>query len=335
MRRRDFIAAMGGTTTRGGMRRRDFIAGLGAVAAWPLPAHAQQPAIPLIGYLTNFAEGRDADNRRAFRRGLSETGYVEGRNLRIEYRTGDGHDDRLPGLLADLMRLRPEVIAAEGPAARAARRAGITIPVVFTTGADPVDTGLVANLNRPGGNFTGALSLNNDLAAKRLELLHKLVPKASVVAQLVNPLGLRDDLQTAARILGLQVRIIEGPSDGDFDKVFAAVHELGAGALIIDTSPLFINEQLGALALRHGIPAITFDRDFVAAGGLASYGASLVDAYQIIGGYAGRILKGERPADLPVQRPTRFQMILNRRAANALGLEIPIPLLATADEVID
>ena len=330
------------------MKRREFILALGGAAALaPFVARAQQSAkktgMPVIGYLGTSSSDQDVYQLRALRQGLSETGYIEGQNVAIEYRWAQGQNDRLPALAADLVRRQVAVIALGGlPPALAAKAATTTIPIVFQMGVDPVEAGLVASLNRPGGNITGVSNLNVELGPKRLELLHELVPTATLIALLVNPTnpnaeGLTRDLRTAARTLGLQLHVLHASMDRDFDAVFASLVQLKAGALIIGTDGILIRQskQLGALSVRHAVPAIFQTSDFAAAGGLMSYGASLTDAYRQVGVYTGRILKGEKPADLPVQRSTKAEMILNLKTAKALGINVPLPLLGRADQVIE
>ena len=325
------------------MKRREFILALGGAAAFaPLAARGQQ-AMPVIGYLGTSSSGQDTHQLTALRQGLSETGYVEGQNVAIEYRWGQGQNDRLPALAAELVRLQVAVIALGGlPPALAAKAATSTIPIVFQMGVDPVEAGLVASLNRPGGNITGVSNLNVELGPKRLELLHELVPTATVIALLVNPTnpnaeGLTRDLRAAARTLGLQLHVLHASMERDFDAVFASLAQLKAGGLIIGTDGILIRQskQLGALSVRHAVPAIFQTSDFVAAGGLVTYGANLTDAYRQVGIYTGRILKGEKPADLPVQRSTKAEMILNLKTAKALGITVPLPLLGRADQVIE
>ena len=278
-----------------------------------------------------------------FRRGLSETGYVEGQNLAIEYRWADGHYDKLPSLAADLVRHDVGVIAAATvPAVTAAKAATRTIPIVFAAGGDPVQLGLVASLARPGGNVTGVTTLNAELGPKRLELLRELVPKATSIAALVNPAApitktLSRDLKDAAAVLGLPVHVLDASSERDFDAAFETVAQVRAGALLIVTDPFFVSrsEQLAALALRHSIPTIYFTREFAAAGGLMSYGTSLPEAYRLAGGYVARILKGEKPADLPVQQSTKLELVINLKTAKTLGLTFPVTILGSADEVIE
>jgi putative tryptophan/tyrosine transport system substrate-binding protein len=332
-----------GASSNGGpyRNRREFIAGLSA-AAWPVVARAQQPAMPVIGYLGTGSPAAFAYLLRAFRQGLSETGYVEGRNVAIEYRWAEGQNDRLLSLATDLVRRQATVIVTGGvQAAQAAKAATTTIPVVFYTGAEPVAAGLVASLSRPGGNLTGLTGLNAELGPKRLELLHELVPAATTIPVLLNPTdsnagALPAYLQTAARTLGVQLHVLHASAERDFDAAFATLAQLRADALLIGAS-LFFNthsEQLATLTVRHAVPAIYQFRAFAAAGGLMSYGSSITDSHRLVGIYAGRVLKGEKPADLPVQQATRVELIINMRTAKAFGLTIPETLLGRAEEVI-
>jgi ABC-type uncharacterized transport system substrate-binding protein len=325
------------------MKRREFIALLGGAAVpWPLRARAQQATMPVVGFLNSaFAEGY-GPLVVAFRQGLQETGYVEGRNVAIEYRWADGHYDRVPAIVAELVRLQVAVIVANTPGNVAAKAATTTVPIVFTMAGDPVQMGLVASLNRPGGNVTGVTSSSVDVMPKRLELAHELLPTATLIAVLVNPtnavieIQLRD-LQAAARSLGLQLHVLHASNDRDFETVFAAFAQLRAGGLVVGSDAFFNSrsEHLAALALRHAVPTIYQYRWFAAAGGVMSYGSRLTESYHQAGVYTGRILKGEKPADLPVQQSTKVELIINLKTAKALGLEVPPSLLARADEVIE
>ena len=324
------------------MRRRECIALIGSAFAWPLAARAQQPAMPVIGFLGSESSATWGEFVAAFREGLSQTGYVEGRNLAIEYRWANGQNDRLPALAADLVRRQPAVIVANGPAAVAAKAATTEIPIVFYTAGDPVQLGLVTSLARPGGNLTGVTSLYAEVGAKLLELLHELVPRAIIVGLLVNSNNpnvaepTTKSLLGAARSLGLEMDVLHASADYDFDAVFATLVQLQAGALVIGPDPFFLtrSEQLGALAFRHAIPAICPYREFAAAGGLMSYGTNNPNFFREVGVYTGRILKGEKPADLPVQQAVKLELGINLKAAKALGLTIPPALFARADEVI-
>ena len=326
------------------MRRRKFVALLGGVAAWPFAARAQQKAMPVIGVLSTGSPGVSSELFMAFRQGLSEAGYVEGQNLAIEYRWAEGNYDRLPALAADLVGRKVDLIMASSPpSALAAKSATSTIPIVFRGGGDPVGGGLVASLARPGGNLTGVSFVPNELTAKRLELLSELVPQAGVIALLVNPTSGANtervirDVQEAARTKGLQLHVLKASSESEIDTAFASLVQLHAGALVVGADPFLSGrrEQLVALASRHAVPAIYAWREFAASGGLISYGASLTAAYRLVGTYAGKVLKGAKPADLPVQQPTTFELVINRKAAKALGLEVPPALVARADEVIE
>jgi len=327
------------------VRRRDFITLLGGVAAaWPMAARAQQPAMPVIGYLSSASPDRDAGRLRAFRQGLSETGFIEGRNVAIEYRWADEQHDRLPALAADLVHQQVAVIAQAGHVVGvfAAKAATTTIPIVFVTGVDPVGLGLVASLSRPGVNLTGVTTLGIELEPKRLELLHELIPAARTVGALVNRMhpiaeAQSSELQAAARGLGLKLQILDASTERDFDAVFARLVELQADGLVIATDGLFISqsEHLARLAVRHAMPAIFQLRTFAAAGGLMSYGGDFAEMYRQSGVYVGRILKGEKPVDLPVQQVTRVELVLNLKTAKALGLDVPPTLLVRADEVIE
>jgi len=326
------------------MKRREFVSLLvGGAAAWPLVARAQQPAMPVIGYLNSRSRDTDTPFLAAFHRGLNETGYVEGQNVAIEYRWAEGQYDQLPVLATDLVRRRVTVMAATStPAALAAKAATSAIPIVFTTAADPIAVGLVDSLSRPSGNVTGVNSYLSDLGAKRLELLRQLVPTAALIGMLVNPNypdaeSQAKDVKEAARTLGQQVHVVNADSEGDLDRAFATFIELKADALLVSLDSFFLSrrEQLVALAARHKIPVMYFARDFVLAGGLMSYGSDLADSYRQAGVYTGRILKGAKPVDLPVLQPTKFELSINTTTAKSLGLSIPDRLLALADEVIE
>jgi putative ABC transport system substrate-binding protein len=327
------------------MRRRDFIIFLaGAMAAWPLAARAQQKAMPVIGVLnTGSPSATTSPFMAAFLQGLSEAGYVEGQNLAIEYRWAEGHYDRLPALAADLVDRKVDLIMASSPpSALAAKSATSTIPIVFRGGPDPVGNGLVASLARPGGNLTGVSMLSDRLPAKRLQLLSELVPRAGVIALLVNPNDANAErvireVQEAARTKGLQLHVRKASSESEIDTAFASLVQLQAGALLVAADPFLSSrrEQLVALASRHAVPSIYAWREFAASGGLISYGPSLTSAYRLCGTYAGKVLKGAKPADLPVQQPTKFELIINLKTAQALGIDVPPTLLARADEVIE
>ena len=324
------------------MRRRDFIAALGSTVTWSLTAQAQQPTG--IGFLHSVSSGPFTNVLvAAFRQGLKETDYVEGQNVIVDHRWAEGQNNRLPELAADLVRQRVIVIAAAGgPSARAAKAAITTTPIVFWMEGDPVELGLVGSLNRPGGNLTGVTTLGAELTAKRLELLHELVPAAASIAVLVDPTTLTAeavsrDVQSAASALGLQMHILHASVERDFDTAFASLVQLRVGGVVIGPGPFFTewSKQLGAMAVRHGVPAIFQFREFVAAGGLLSYGGSVSELYQLAGVYTGRILKGEKPPDLPVQQSTKVELMINLKTARALGITVPQVLLGRADEVIE
>jgi len=325
------------------MRRRDFIKGVfgSAAATWPFSVCAQQPPMPVVGFI-NLASAQNYKRQvAAFLKGLNETGYFEGQNVAIEYRWADGQIDRLPALAADLVQRQVAVIAATTTqAALAAKAATTTIPIVFEGGTDPIRVGLVGRLDRPGGNITGVTQLNVEAAPKRLQLLHELVPSAKVIALLVNPADHNaemTDMQTAARNLGVELRIINAGAERDFDAAFANLAQLQAGGLVISSSAFFVahQEQLAALAFRHAVPAVFENRQFVAAGGLMSYGGSLADSYRLTGVYTGRILKGEKAGDLPVQQGVKVELYINLKSAKALGITVPNAIEGRADELIE
>ncbi len=327
------------------MRRREFLAGIGA-AAWPLAARAQKPTAPVIGFLSATREPGEPHQMAAFRQGLNERGYVEGRSLEILYRWAEDRDDRLPALAADLVGRQVTVIATPGstPATFAAKAATQTIPIVFLIGGDPVELGLVQSLNRPGGNLTGVNVLTVEAVSKPLELLHELVPASDLIAVLINRANRTTEseargLQVAARVLGVRLLILNASSQRDIEAAFATLVRERAGALVISSDALFLTQrdQIVALAARYAVPAIQQFREFTAAGGLMSYGpgTSLLDAWRLAGTYAGRMLGGEKPADLPVQQSTKVELALNLKTAKALGLTFPTALLVRADEVIE
>ena len=326
------------------MRRRAFMALLGgAAAAWPLRARAQQSAVPVVGFLSSQSAATSAYLVAALRQGLNQSGFIEGQNVAMEYRWADGRYDQLPALAAELVRRPVAVIVASAPpAALAARAATSTLPIVFSGGIDPVKLGLVAGLNRPGGNITGVSQFSTALEGKRLELLHELVPHAAVIAMLVNPTfagtdAITDDMQSAARALGLKLNVLKASSEHDLEAAVASIGQLGAGALVVASDPFFFgrHDRVVTVVAHHAVPAIYQFREFAAAGGLMSYGTNLADAYRQVGVYTGRILKGEKPGDLPVVQPTKFELVINLKTGKTLGLDVPDKLLARADEVIE
>lgn len=326
------------------MRRRTFIAGLCAAAPWPFAARAQQVPMPAIGYLSGGSPGPFAPFVAAFRQGLNDTGYVEGKNVAIQYRWAEGQYERLPALAKDLVARNVDLIAASGGdlAARAAKSATSVIPIVFTSGDDPVATGLIASLARPGGNLTGEALLVVELHAKRLELISELVPRAKVIGLLVNPSSPQTErvtrtMRMASRAKALELHILTAAAENDIETAFVSLAQHQVGALVVQADPFFITrrDQLATLAAQHAIPAVYEGRQFAVAGGLMSYGTKFTDVYRQIGVYAGRILKGEKPGDLPMILPTRFELVLNLKAAKALGLTIPQSILLLADEVIE
>jgi ABC-type uncharacterized transport system substrate-binding protein len=325
--------------------RRDFITLLGGAAGWPITARAQQTNLPLIGFLSSGTPGPRMDVLlAAFRRGLAENGYAEGRDVAIEYRWANGRNEAFPELLADLLRRKVAVIATTGgdAPAFAAKAATSTIPIVFTTTNDPVQSGLVSSLNRPGGNATGVSRLGQELIPKRLQMLAEVVPGAATIAFLVNPRNVIAEpyaaqAEVAAQSLGRTLRVLKAADDAEITAVFTTLTGSRVGAMLISNDPFFFSRarQLGELSLRHMMPALYVEPDFVEAGGLMSYGDSLAGSYRLVGAYTGRIIKGEKPADLPVQQQTKIEFILNLKTARALGLNIPVPLLGRADEVIE
>jgi len=326
------------------IERRKFLVTLGgAAAAWPLAAVAQQPTMPIIGFLRDTPLADATHLVASFRQGLKETGFIEGQNVALEYRSAEDQPDRLPALIADLVRRQVALIVGNTVSSLAAKAATTTVPIVFVSGNDPVINGLVPNLNRPGGNTTGVSFLSSASVTKRLELLRQLAPKAAAIAMLVGSNLAPDterelrDVQAAVHASGQELIVVEAASDRDIEGAFATFAQRGAGALFIGSSPIFNSrrERVAALAVRHALPATYSLREFATAGGLMSYGTSITDAYRLAGTYASRILKGEKPADLPVQQSTKFDFVINLRTAKALGLEIPDKLLALADEVIE
>ena len=328
------------------MRRREFITLLGGVAAWPLGsvARAQQPAMPVVGFLHSSSPGGYASRVAAFRQGVNEAGYIEGRNVSIEYRWAEGHNDRLPELAADLVHRKVTVIAATTtPAALAAKAATATIPIVFVTAGDPVKLGLVASLNRPGGNLTGVTTLSVEVAPKRLEALHEIIPTATTFALLINSSSpalaesTTRDVRASARTLGVQLHVVSATTDNEIDDAFASLAKLRAGGLVIGSDTFFTSrsERLASLALRYALPAVYEWREFAVAGGLISYGTDSRDAYRLAGIYTARVLKGEKPADLPMQQATKVELYINLKTAKTLGITIPLLLSGRADELIE
>ncbi|MFL6951292.1 MAG: ABC transporter substrate-binding protein [Xanthobacteraceae bacterium] len=326
------------------MKRREFITLIGGAAAWPLAARAQQSAMPVVGFLNSSSPGGYAPRVTAFRQGLNEAGYIEGRNVTIEYRWAEGHHDRLPELAADVVRRKVTVITATTtPAALAAKAATATIPVVFETGGDPVKLGFVANLNRPGGNLTGVTNLNVEVTPKRLEVLHEIIPTATTFALLINSSspGLAEsttrNVRASARTLGVALHVVSATTDNEIDDAFASLAKVRAGGLVIGSDSFFTSrsERLASLALRYALPAVYQWREFAVAGGLISYGTDSRDAYRLAGIYTARVLKGEKPADLPVQQATKVELYINLKTAKTLGITIPLPLSGRADELIE
>ena len=327
------------------MRRREFIKVITAsAAAWPIAARALQAAMPVVGFINAASAQNYTRQSAAFLKGLGEIGYVDGRNVAVEYRWADGQNDRLPAMAADLVHRQVSVIAATTtPAALAAKSATTTIPIIFEVGSDPVQLGIVSSLSRPGGNVTGVTQLGIAVAPKRLELLHELLPTARVMALLVDPTDPTNakttvsEVSAAAHTFGLQLHVLNASNESDFTGVFAKLIQLGAGGLVVGGGSFFVGheEQLAALTVRHAVPAASEHREFAAAGGLLSYGSDITNAYRLTGIYTGRILKGEKPADLPVQQSTKVELFLNLKTAKALGITVPLPLSGRADELIE
>jgi putative tryptophan/tyrosine transport system substrate-binding protein len=326
------------------MKRREFVSLFGAAITWPLVAHAQQPTLPVVGFLNAASAQNYTRQLAAFLKGLGESGYVDGRNVAVEYRWAEGQNDRLPAMAADLVHRQVAVIAATStPAALAAKAATTTIPIIFELGSDPVQLGLVASLSRPGGNVTGVTSSNIEVAPKRLELLHELLPTARVMALLVDPTDPTNaktavsEVSAAAHTFGLHLHILNASNESDFTEVFAKLIQLGAGGLVVAGGPFFTSheKQLAALTVRHAVPAAFEHRAFTAAGGLLSYGSDITDAYRLTGIYTGRILRGDKPAELPVQQAAKVELYINLKTAKALGLNVPNTLFGRADEVIE
>jgi putative tryptophan/tyrosine transport system substrate-binding protein len=328
------------------MKRREFVAFIGGLAiGWPLGAHAQQSAIPVIGFFSGWSPGDSTEYLDYFRRGLAEIGFVEGRNVTIEYRWAEGHFDRLPALVADLVRRQVAVIAIPNTTASAlaAKAATQIIPIVFSLGSDPVQVGLVASLNRPGGNVTGLTALQTAVVGKRVEILHQLLPAVTLIAFLVNPANRAladadtEEAQATARVLGVSLLVLNATNQSEIDAAFATLVRERAGALLTNSESYFMlrRDQLAALAAHHAVPTMYAYRENTMAGGLISYGANFLNNTRDLGLYTGRILKGEKPADLPVQESTKVELVINLKTAKALGLSIPLPLLGRADEVIE
>jgi putative tryptophan/tyrosine transport system substrate-binding protein len=326
------------------IQRREIIVTLGSAVVWPLAAHAQQSAMPVVGFLHSSSPGGYASRAAAFRQGVNEGGYIEGRNVTIEYRWAEGHNDRLPELAADVVRRKVTVIAATTtPAAFAAKAATATIPVVFVTAGDPVKLGLVASLNRPGGNLTGVTTSNVEVAPKRLEALHEIIPTATTFALLINSSSptlaesTTRDVRASARTLGVKLHVVSATTDNEIDDAFASLAKLRAGGLVIGSDTFFTSrsERLASLALRYALPVVYEWREFAVAGGLISYGTDSRDAYRLAGIYTARVLKGGKPADLPVQQATKVELYINLKTAKMLGITIPLPLSGRADELIE
>ena len=326
------------------MRRREFISLVGGATVWPPPARAQQAAMPVVGFINSASAQNYTRQSAAFLKGLGEIGYVDGRNVAVEYRWADGQNDRLPALAADLVHRQVAMIAATTtPAALAAKSATTTIPIIFEVGSDPVQLGLVSSLSRPGGNVTGVTQLAIAVAPKRLELLHELLPTARVMALLVDPTDPTNakttvsEVSAAAHTFGLQLHVLNASSESDLVGVFAKLIQLGAGGLVVGGGSFFVGhqEQLAALTVRDAVPTASEHREFTVSGGLLSYGASLSEAYRLAGVYAARVLKGEKPGDLPVQQATKVELFLNLKTAKALGITVPFPLSGRADELIE
>ena len=327
------------------MRRREFIKVIAAsAAAWPIAARAQQAPIPVVGFINAASAQNYTRQLAAFLKGLGESGYVDGRNVAVEYRWAEGQNDRLPAMAADLVHRQVAVMAATStPAALAAKAATTTIPIIFELGSDPVELGLVASLSRPGGNVTGVIQWNIEVAPKRLEVLHELLPTARVMALLVDPTDPTNakttvsEVSAAAKTFGLQLHVLKASNENDFTGVFAKLIQLGAGGLVVGGGAFFVSheKQLAALTVRHAVPAASEHREFAAAGGLLSYGSDITDAYRLTGIYTGRILRGDKPAELPVQRATKVELYINLKTAKALGLNVPPALQARADEMIE